>query len=995
MKASNVFARLVCIVFILSGLSGPVLAVDWKTLPGHLPPKAAALTEEGGLPVTNQLQLTISLPLRDEAGLDQFLTEVYDPHNADFRKFLTPEEVTARFGPTVTDYARVKDFARTNGLSITAESGNRLILEVSGPVAQINRAFHITLQTYRHPSEKRNFFAPDREPTVEATLPITNVEGLSDFSRPQPRLHPENLTAKSSAKDGSGSYGYYLGDDFRAAYAPGTTLTGAGQSVGLLEFDGFYSNDIATYAAAAGGGRTNIVIQTVLLNGFNGTPGGGNAEVSLDIEMAMAMAPGLTRIVVYEGTSGSSIINAMATNSSVKNLSSSWGWTGGPETSYDSKFKIMAAQGQSFFNASGDSDAFTVGASSVNGVDNPNATNAPSSCPYITQVGGTTLSTTGPDGAWTGESVWNIDNGVGSGGGVSSYYTIPFWQTNTSMTANGGSTTYRNIPDVAIAAYDIWVDYGNGSSGGFQGTSCAAPLWAGFAALVNQQSALSGFGPVGFMNPAIYAIGNNPAMYANCFNDITSGNNEWSDSSSEYSAVTGYDLCTGWGTPAGTNLINALVYFSNLILVLPTNNFSATGFGDGLFSPASQTFQLTNSSAYSVNWKISHVPNWLAIAPSNGTLAGFARTTLVFNFNAATTNLAFGTYTTNLYLTNITIVASVTNIASEMFPATLQIINAMQINPATANVANGSYGGPFVQNFSTYTVNNLSPYNFNWSLSNTSAWLTVSPASGTAPANGASAGIALSFAPAAYKLPANNYSTALQFTNLTSHTSQVVTSTLSIGQNIVGNGGFETGNFNSWTLAGSNSNLVTGSSQFVHTGSYGAALGQKGSLATLSQTLLTSPGQEYLLSFWLENPADLPTQQFAVNWNGNTISNLVNPPVFGWTDFNYFVTATGTNTVLQFAVESDQSFFGLDDVAVTPVPAITFSSMTSSANNWQFTWLAATDLVYQVQYSTNLLQTNWLNLGNAVTATTNILTVTDTNALILSPQRFYRLDVLP
>ena len=156
-------------------------------------------------------------------------------------------------------------------------------------------------------------------------------------------------------------------------------MTGAGQTVGLFEFDGFYSSDIAAYAAAAGNGRTNIVIQTVLLDGYNGVPttgaDSGNPEVSLDIEMAMAMAPGLAKIVVFEGDPNNfapnDILNSMLANSdTVKNLSCSWGWSGGPSTTTDNIFKNMAAVGQSFFNASGDSDAFTTGASSVNGVDN-------------------------------------------------------------------------------------------------------------------------------------------------------------------------------------------------------------------------------------------------------------------------------------------------------------------------------------------------------------------------------------------------------------------------------------------------------------------------------------------------------------------------------------------------------------------------------------------------------------------------------------------------
>jgi subtilase family serine protease len=186
----------------------------------------------------------------------------------------------------------------------------------------------------------------------------------------------------------------------------------------------------------------------------------------------------------------------MAASNQIKQLSCSWGWGGGPSTTTDNIFKEMATQGQSFFVAVGDSDAFTVGSSSVNGVDNTSLDNAPSSCPYITVVGGTTLSTTGPGGSWSSETTWNwgLDDGsyVGTSGGVSSYYSIPTWQAGISMSANGGSTTHRNIPDVALTADNVYVAYGDGSSATFGGTSCATPLWAALVALMNQQAASTG-----------------------------------------------------------------------------------------------------------------------------------------------------------------------------------------------------------------------------------------------------------------------------------------------------------------------------------------------------------------------------------------------------------------------------------------------------------------------------------------------------------------------
>ena len=571
--------RLLCTVLILFAGLRATAGANLKTLPGHVPAVVPGLAPSGRLAATNRLQLAIGLPMRHQAELEQFVTQVSDPASPLYRHYLTREELTGRFGPTEAEYEAVKNFARTNGLTITATHANRLLLDVAASPAAVEQAFHITLRTYHHPTEARDFFAPDTEPQVDAALPVADIGGLSDYYRPHPkwtrratpRLRSHKATAPyGSAPDGSGNL---FGNDFRTAYVPGTTLTGAGQSVGLLEFNGFFTNDIINYAKAAGNGRTNILVEAVLLDGYSGKAStglnGGESEVELDIEMAMAMAPGLSKIVSYEAPSSASqndLLNAMYANTNILNLSCSWGW-GGPSVTTDAIFTSMVAVGQSFFNASGDSQAFTPGNTSVNGVDNPSADNAPSSNPWITQVGGTTLTMNSADTGRSNEVVWNwsiemSDPGVGSSGGISSYYTIPAWQTNVpDLAARGGSTAYRNIPDVAAAADYIYVIYDNAKNTNYYddtaGTSCAAPLRAGFMALVNQQAAANGRPPVGFVNPALYTLAAKTA-YTNYFHDVTSGSNTWSSSPTLFYATNNYDLCTGLGTMNGTNLINAL-----------------------------------------------------------------------------------------------------------------------------------------------------------------------------------------------------------------------------------------------------------------------------------------------------------------------------------------------------------------------------------------------------------------------------------------------------
>jgi subtilase family serine protease len=880
-----------------------------KSLPGHVPAAAAKLAAYGNLPPTNRLNLAIGLPLGDQKGLDDFLEAIYDPASPHYRHYLTPEQFTGKFGPTVADYVAVTAFARRHNLAVTAIHSNRLLLDVSGSVADIEQAFHITLLAYHHPADARDFYAPDVEPSVDTSLPISDISGLNNYVLPHPKSLHFKPAASSTArpKSGSGSGGNYLGNDFRSAYLPGVTLTGSGQMVGLFEFDGYYAGDISAYEAAAG--LPSVPLQNVLLDGFSGTPttgrNSGDGEVSLDIEMAVAMAPGLSKIVVFEaGPDGlqNDILNAMAVSNQIKQLSCSWGWGGGPTTTTDAIFQEMSAQGQSFFTASGDSDAYTTGASSVNGVDNPSLDNAPSSSAYVTVVGGTTLTTTGPGGSWSSETVWNwgLEKGsyVGSSGGISSYYKLPAWQVGISTTANGGSPAYRNIPDVALIADDVYVYYDNGGSGSVGGTSCATPLWAALAALMNEQAVAAGRPAVGFLNPALYAIGQS-ATYDASFHDITSGNNFSSSSPGEFSAVTGYDLCTGWGAPAGQSLINAIVGAADSLGITPDTGFTAIGALGGPFSQTTIALELTNSSSSSLTWSTINASDWLSVVPASGVLAGGATTSVSVSLAAAAYNLDAGVYTTNITLTN---------------------------------------------------------------------W--------------------------------NN------------HAAQNVPFTLQAGQSLVQNGDFETGNFSGWTLVGNTVvetrfgptiyNAVEPASSYplvVHSGNYGAFLGDDQS-ATLSQSLPTVAGQYYLLSLWLDNPISGSGQEFLVNWNTNapaasTIYGITNPPAFVWTNLQFIVSAPVSGTVFEFEAENTPNYFGLDDISVTPIPAVALNAGAITSNSLSLSWIAATGLVYQVQYKTNLLETSWADLGAAITATNSALTVSDTNVTSASSQRFYRLLVWP
>ena len=522
-------------------------------LHGHIPPVVSQLQPQGNLEESNHLKLMIGLPLRNQDTLNSLLHDLYDPASPKYRQYLTPAQFTAQFGPTEQDYQSVIAFARSNNLTVTSTHPARTLLDVTGSVANIEKTFHLHLRVYQHPKEPRTFYAPDAEPGVDLVTPLLGITGLNNYILPHPLYVMPEPNGKPVPRSGSASGGNYLGGDFRAAYVPGTTLTGAGQSVGLFELDTYHPQDITSYENLAG--YSSVLLTNVPVDGFSGNPGVGDVEVSLDIEMAIAMAPGLSSVIIYEGpninniTSPNKVLSQMATDDLAKQLSCSWGFNIDSQTV--AIFQQYGTQGQSFFLASGDSGAFT------------GTIPAPSDEPYIKVVGATTLSNTGPKGAWTSEKVWNwYTTGQGdaaSSGGISTTYTIPSWQQPVSMAINQGSTTMRNLPDVALTGDGIWCIYSNGVSSEIGGTSCAAPLWAGLIALVNQQGAANNQAPVGFVNRSIYAIGLSPA-YGSAFHDTTNGNNETPSSPSEFFCfVPGFDLCTGWGTPAGTNLINFLL----------------------------------------------------------------------------------------------------------------------------------------------------------------------------------------------------------------------------------------------------------------------------------------------------------------------------------------------------------------------------------------------------------------------------------------------------
>jgi len=594
----------------------------------------------GRLPAEQVMSLDLVLPLRDKEGLENFLSDLYDPASPSYKHYLTPAEFTARFGPTQKDYNAVLAFVKANGLKVTGGSRDGMDVQVKGSVSAIETAFHVNMRTFQHPTESREFYGPDREPVINLPFSLWHVSGLDNFSNPHPLYVKKsdfaaahNMSTEAVVKHattGSGPSASFLGSDMRAAYAAGTTLTGAGQNLGLFEFLGTDLADLNTYYANVG--QTNHVPITLLsVDGTStscvDTRAGGNCddtEQTLDMTQALGMAPGLASLVMYVGSTDTAIISAMTTHSPLPTvIGCSWGWTPADPSTLDPYFQKMAAQGQNFFAASGDSSTWSTRNEAW-----------PADDAHVVSVGGTDLVTASAAGPWQSETAW-----VDSGGGISpDKIAIPTWQQLSGVinSSNKGSTTLRSGPDVSANANFTFYTCANQTAclaNTYGGTSFAAPMWAGYIALVNQQLATNGQPTIGFLNPTIYNM-NVTSGYSTNFHDITSG------TSGSFSAVTGYDLVTGWGspTPALITALSGSTSTSGFSLSASPGSVSVVQGASG-----STTITSTVSGGFNsaVTLSASGAPAGVTVGFSPSSITGTGSSTLTFTVASTT---AAGTY---------------------------------------------------------------------------------------------------------------------------------------------------------------------------------------------------------------------------------------------------------------------------------------------------------------------------------------------------------------
>jgi len=639
----------------------------------------------GQLPLNQTMTLHVVLQLGDRPGLQSFLKELYDPASPSYRNFLTVPEFTERFGPSQADYDAVVHFMQANGFAVVGGSRDGMDVQIKGTVSAVQAAFHVTMSTYQD-STGRTFYAIDREPTVNLPFPLWHVSGLDNASNPHPMFVKKSDYAKAHdmavedvvphATTGSGPSASFLGSDMRAAYYGGTALTGAGQNLGLFEYLGTDLTDLTTYFSNVG--QTNNVPITLLSTDGTSTScvdsrAGGDCddtEQTLDMTQAIGMAPGLASLVMYVGSTDTAIISAMTTHSPLPTtIGCSWGWTPADASTLDPYFEKMSSQGQNFFAASGDSSTWSASNEAW-----------PADDANVVSVGGTDLVTASAGGPWKSETAW-----TDSGGGISpDGIAIPAWQQLSGVinSSNKGSTTLRNGPDVSANAnftFYVCADQKACTANDYGGTSFAAPMWAGYIALANQQSVANTGKTLGFINPTIYAQ-NVTSEYATDFHDITSG------TSGSYSAVTGYDLVTGWGSPNGSGLINALTGSA-----VPGFSLSASPTSVSVVQGSSGNSTITSSVTggfdSAITLSASGQPTGVTVGFSPTSITGAGTSTMTMTVASST---ATGTYS----ITVSGISGSTTETTSVSLTVTSTPTPAFTIaaSPTSVSVVQGNSG---------------------------------------------------------------------------------------------------------------------------------------------------------------------------------------------------------------------------------------------------------------------------------------------------------------
>ena len=614
----------------------------------------------GALPQTTVLHVDVVLQPRDPAGLAQFATAVSTPGSALYRHYLPAGAFPARFGPTSAAIAALEGSLRADGLQPGPISGNHLSIPVTATAGQLARAFSTSFEGYRLGS--RAAYANTSAPLFPAAVApyVQGVVGLDTLTQPRPldlsrgaarrpaAARPQVVTGGpqpcSDAQGAAQEYSAYTADDLASAYnfssLYGAGDEGSGITVALYELEPDLPSDIAAYQSCYG---TDTSVNYIEVDGGAGS-GDGLGEAALDIEDIIGLAPQAT-IDVYQAPNSNSDAydnyTAIVSADTAQVISTSWGLCeaeAGSSFIADEAtlFEQAAAQGQSVFAAAGDSGSEDCDTSSL-------AVDDPASQPYVTGVGGTTMSALGPPPTQT---VWNesaIQAGAG-GGGISSSNTMPSYQSgapaalnvinaNSSGTPCGASSgSYcREVPDVSADAdpetgYVIrlrqrlgrcrWHECRRSALGRLHGAG------GRLERVRRQVHRVREPGPLRCGRLGLY-LG---------LQDITSGNNDYTGTNGGlYPAGPGYDMASGLGTPNGGNLAGTLC------AGLPKNTVTVANPGaQSSVSGSAVSLQIsgTDSGGLGLTYSASGLPPGLSIS-SAGLISGTPTTAGTYSVTVA------------------------------------------------------------------------------------------------------------------------------------------------------------------------------------------------------------------------------------------------------------------------------------------------------------------------------------------------------------------------
>ena len=495
----------------------------------------------GAVPVNQQIEVTVRLRSgHDRSALDtQTMSAGQHPAN---RKILSREEFASKYSASANDIAKIEAFAKQNDLSVTSINRAQRNVVLAGTAAAMTKAFGTTLEQYQHPNGVYRGRVGELTAPDDIVAIIEGVFGLDD--RPQATTKFQiRKTGAAKAKAPTADSSFTVPQIAKIYNFP-QGADGSGQCIGLIELGGgSRAADIKAYFSGLGITAPKVTIVPVdKAKDKPTTANSADGEVMLDIEVAGAVAPGAAIAVYFAPNTDRGFLDAVTTaiNDAVNKpsvISISWGgaevtWTQQAMTAFEQAFTDAAAMGVTICVAAGDNGS-TDG--QTNGTQN---VDFPASAPHALACGGTSLVVNAAGVAT--ETVWNDGPNSATGGGYSSFFPVPAYQTAL------GFTSGRGVPDVAGDAdpdtgYDVRVD---GQDLVIGGTSAVAPLWAGLIALLNQQLGH----PIGFLNPLLYGSLQGKGVTT----DITTGNN------GAQQAGKGWDACTGWGSPNGQELLNAL-----------------------------------------------------------------------------------------------------------------------------------------------------------------------------------------------------------------------------------------------------------------------------------------------------------------------------------------------------------------------------------------------------------------------------------------------------